>query len=212
MVLRPVNEGGVMKEEWQIIADVLQGQTHRFGELVGKYQRDLLRMVMRLISNVELSEEIVQESFIKAFKKLHLFEGKASFRSWLYQIAINTAKNKFRECKKQVVSIDNVSIAVASNSDSLLQSLDLKTLLQSEVQLLPNKQRIALILRIFEDLSFKEISHIMGCPYDTAKANYRHALMKLRRRLMDHSHLTGWNEIETHQAPEFLGFLAEAKQ
>jgi RNA polymerase sigma-70 factor, ECF subfamily len=78
-------------------------------------------------------------------------------------------------------------------------------LIQKHVEDLPFKQRTALTLRIYEDLSFKEIAEIMECPYDTAKANYRHALMRLREELQTHSDLKAWTE-------EVGGFFMEVER
>ena len=79
---------------------------------------------------------------------------------------------------------------------------DLKKRIRLEVEKLPEKQRIALTLRVFEDLSFKEIAAIMECPYDTAKANYRHALLKLRERLEQEDTLQAWSVFENRLPTE----------
>jgi RNA polymerase sigma-70 factor (ECF subfamily) len=136
----------------------------------------------------------VQESFIKAYQNIDSFEGRSSFKSWLYQIAVNTAKNCLRAKKGEAVKLDAVQIAVDGQAHNALEQMDLKELVQKYVDILPEKQRTALVLRIFEDLSFKEIARIMDCPYDTAKANYRHAIMKLRHQFAEDQFLKDWEE------------------
>ena len=96
------------------------------------------------------------------------------------QISVNTAKNKLRERKRVTTDIDSVQIAVGAIAETSLVNSALSKEIQEEIDKLPTKQRTALILRVYEDLSFKEIADIMECPYDTAKANYRHALIKLK--------------------------------
>jgi RNA polymerase sigma-70 factor (ECF subfamily) len=151
-----------------------------------------------------LAEDIVQESFIKAFQKIHLFEGRSSFKSWLFQIALNTAKNRFRERTMDLVNIEDTHLGIDPGAEKGMVQNDMKRRIREEVDSLPEKQRIALTLRVFEDLSFKEIAEIMGCPYDTAKANYRHALLKLRERL---------EEGEAREAVEgFEGFFSLADE
>jgi RNA polymerase sigma-70 factor (ECF subfamily) len=81
-----------------------------------------------------------------------------------------------------VVSIEATTIAIRARCEGVLEENDLKVLLQKEVDKLPERQKLALNLRVFEEMSFKEVADVMGCPYDTAKANYRHALMKLRHQ------------------------------
>lgn len=172
-----------MKSDIELVLEVKQGNRRAFSELVQRHQRSLLRLSLRFTREQSLAEDIVQESFIKAFQKIDLFEGRASFKSWLFQIALNTAKNKFRERSHDMVNIEDVNLGVDPGAEADMVQADIKKAIRAEVDRLPEKQRMALTLRIFEDLSFKEIAQIMGCPYDTAKANYRHALLKLRERL-----------------------------
>lgn len=140
------------------------------------------------------AEDVVQESFIKAFEKLSSFEGRSSFKSWLFQIAVNTARNKLREHRYEMTDIDNVHLSVGAVAETALVHGAVADLLQTEVEKLPDRQRVALVLRVYEDLSFHEIAEIMECPYDTAKANYRHALMKLRQTFEKRRELKTWTD------------------
>lgn len=178
-----------MRSDVELVFEVKQGNKNAFSELVQRHQRGLLRLTLRYTREQALAEDIVQDSFIKAYRKIDLFEGRSSFKSWLYQIAMNTAKNRFRERQMNQVNIDDLRMGVEPGAEVELIRSDMKTRLRAEVEKLPDKQRTALSLRIFEDLSFKEIAEIMDCPYDTAKANYRHALLKLRDRLLNQNDL-----------------------
>ncbi len=201
-----------MKADIEIIEAVKSGHRAAFSELVIRYQRPLLRLVMRFSKDQSVAEDIVQDSFIKAYKKLHTFEGRSSFKSWLFQIGVNTAKNKLRDKSSDFMNIEDVHLGVAGNLDSNLMHQDLSEMIRSEVDRLPDKQRTALKLRIFEDLSFKEIAKIMDCPYDTAKANYRHALMKLKERVERNKQLKTWSEKEMSHFFEVRGRLVEVEQ
>lgn len=172
-----------MKSDIELVQAVKDGDRKAFSELVQRHQRSLLRLTLRFTREQSLAEDVVQESFLKAYQKIHLFEGRASFKSWLFQIALNTAKNKFRERGQDTVNIDDTHLGIDPGAETGMVRGAMQKRIRDEVDRLPEKQRIALSLRIFEDLSFKEIAQIMGCPYDTAKANYRHALLKLRERL-----------------------------
>jgi RNA polymerase sigma-70 factor (ECF subfamily) len=92
-----------------------------------------------------------------------------------------------------VIGTEGMDMAVEGESESRMMALDVRGLLQIEIARLPDRQRTALSLRIFEDLSFKEIAELMDCPYDTAKANYRHALLKLKERLEGNAMLKTWS-------------------
>ena len=166
---------------------------------------------MRFTREQTLAEDVTQEAFIKAYQKIATFEGRSSFKSWLYQIAMNTAKNRFRERKFDTVSVESdhlsqLAVDAAMSAETGMAQADSRRLIQLEVARLPEKQRMALTLRVFEDLSFKEIAQIMDCPYDTAKANYRHALLKLRERFEEDEFLSHgletWKEIDYVQNRE----------
>lgn len=138
---------------------------------------------MRYVHDIFLAEDIVQESLLKAFEKLASFQFRSAFKSWLYRITINTAKNSLRS-QKPTVSINKVQIEV---DDECEESLIDKQLLQQATKLiedLPAKQKEALKLRVFSDLSFQEVADELDCPYDTAKANYRHGLIKLQEKMV----------------------------
>ena len=177
-----VENGKALTMSDRQLVDLIQnGETSVFSELVKRHQCSLLRLCMRLLKDQSLAEDVVQESFVKAYQKIHLFEGRSSFKSWLYQIALNTGKNKLRVGQKIFLDIEKTHLSVAPEAEVRLFQQDTRILLAKEIEKLPHKQKKALFLRIYEDLSFKEIAQIMQCPYDTAKANYRHGLMKLRK-------------------------------
>ena len=186
----------------ELVEKVRGGERKAFSELVKRHQRGLLRMSLRFVKDMDNAEDVVQESFIKAFQKLNSFEGRSSFKSWLYQITVNTARNKLRENKRDTTDLEDVQIGVNAVAESSLIQVAVAEMLQTEVDKLPFKQKTALVLRIYEDLSFNEIADIMGCPYDTAKANYRHAVMKLKQVFEGQSDLQNFSEL-------WNGYMAE---
>lgn len=192
----------LIKTDLELVEEVKAGNRRSFSEIVKRHQKGLLRMCLRFVKDLDTAEDVVQESFIKAYEKLHSFEGRASFKSWLFQIAVNSARNRIRDSRRNMIDIENVQLAVGAEAESGLVHNSIAEILQEEVGRLPDRQRTALVLRIYEDLSFKEIAEIMECPYDTAKANYRHALMRLRERFEEQQDLKIWTE-------EVGGFLGE---
>lgn len=184
----------ILKTDIQLIEEVRSGQRASFSELVKRHQRGILRLSMRFVKDMDVAQDVVQEAFIKAYEKLNLFEGRASFKSWLYQIAVNTARNKLRENRYDFSNIDDVHLSVSATAENVLVHAAVSEILQSEVDRLPFKQKTALVLRVYEDMSFAEIAEVMDCPYDTAKANYRHALLKLKEIFETQSELKKWTE------------------
>ena len=176
---------GFMKADLDLVRDVKAGDRPAFSELVRRHQKSLYRLALRFTRDHGTAEDIVQESFVKAYQKINTFEERSSFKSWLFRIAINTCKNKLRSVGQQDVDIQDVHVSVPASMETDLQFKQVQHFISSEVQKLPDRQRIALTLRVFEDLSFQEIAQIMVCPYDTAKANYRHAILKLKKVLTD---------------------------
>lgn len=189
----------------EIVLKVKSGERSYFSVLVRRHQRCLLRITQRFLKDINLAEDVVQESLIKAFERIHTFEARSSFRSWLIQIAINTAKNKIRDRREEATDIDSIPIAVSAIAETHLVHGAVAQFIQKYIDELPMKQKTALTLRIYEDLSFKEIAEIMDCPYDTAKANYRHALLRLREELKNQKDLKLWSE-------EFGGLSSEGER
>jgi RNA polymerase sigma-70 factor (ECF subfamily) len=186
----------------ELVEKVKGGDKKAFSTLVRRHQQGLMRLSLRFMKDVDAAEDVVQESLIKSYERLASFEGRSSFKSWLYQIAINTAKNKLRDRRDDMKDIDDVQLGVAAEAETSLVHTAVAHIIQKHVDELPFKQKTALALRIYEDLSFKEIAEIMDCPYDTAKANYRHALLRLREELQDHQELKNWSQ-------EVGGFFTE---
>jgi RNA polymerase sigma-70 factor (ECF subfamily) len=199
-----------MKSDIELVQEVKAGERKAFSELVQRHQRTLLRMILRMTREQSIAEDVVQESFIKAYQKIDLFEGRSSFKSWLFQIALNTARNRFRDKTFESVNIDDTYLGVGAGAENGLVQADIKNKIREEIDKLPEKQRIALTLRVFEDMSFKEIAVIMGCPYDTAKANYRHALLKLRERLEDSEAVAGWDQVMESEDGAWDGAMSSA--
>jgi RNA polymerase sigma-70 factor, ECF subfamily len=186
-----------MDSDHLILERVKQGDINAFSTIVQRHQKAMLFVVLRVVGDLMLAEDVVQEAFIKAFQKIESFQGRSKFKSWLFQIAINTAKNRLRSMRSDVVDIDKVSVSHAETQETDLSRMDLHRILNTEIESLPPKQKLALSLRIYDDMSFAEIAEVMDCPYDTAKANYRHALLKLRDKLGSSLDLKGWSEDRT---------------
>ena len=200
-----------LKTDIQLVEEARNGQRSSFSELVKRHQRGILRLSMRFMKDTDLAQDVVQDTFIKAYEKLNLFEGRASFKSWLYQIAVNTARNKLRESRHEFSNIDDVHLSVGATAENKLVHAAISEIIQTEVDRLPFKQKTALVLRVYEDMSFAEIAEVMECPYDTAKANYRHALLKLKETFEALSELKKWTEDVGGFFLELNGKYAEAE-
>ncbi len=170
-----------MDEDLDLIARVDAGEREAFNELVMKYQKPLYSLLYRMVSNHDDAADILQKTFIKAFTGLSSFERRSSFKTWLYQIAINLAKNVYRDRGRATyVPIDNVIIRKNPRTVESLIHKENMLILRKALGELPEKQRITLILRVQEGKKFEEVASIMKCSLGTAKANYHHAVKKLK--------------------------------
>lgn len=173
-----------MDEDLDLINRAQGGEREAFDELVLKYQKPLYSLLYRMVSDRNDAADLLQKTFIKAFTGLGGFERRSSFKTWLYQIAINLAKNVYRERAKIArVSLDDVIIKKDPRTlDSLIQK-ESRLLLRRSFADLPEKQRLTLMLRVQEGKKFEEIAKIMKCSVGTAKANYHHAVQKLKKMM-----------------------------
>ncbi len=170
-----------MDEDLDLITRTSAGDREAFNELVLKYQKPLYSLLFRMVSNQDDAADLLQKTFVKAFTGLKDFEQRSTFKTWLYQIAINLAKNVYRDRSRiEQVPIDNVVIRRNPRTVENLIAKENRRQLRSALTALPEKQRLTLLLRIQEGKKFEEIAGIMKCSTGTAKANYHHAVQKLK--------------------------------
>ena len=178
-----------MDEDLSVIARYEEGDRGAFDELVRKYQRPLYAMLYRMVSDHDDASDLLQKAFVKAFTGLSGFERRSSFKTWLYQIAINLAKNLYRDrSRAEFLSLDDVIIKRDPKTVEALINKESRTLLRRGVAALPEKQRTTVMLRVQEGKKFEEIAGIMKCSVGTAKANYHHAVQKLKGMMEEQEH------------------------
>lgn len=171
-----------MDEDLELISKTVTGDREAFNVLVIKYQKPLYSLLYRMVSSHDDAADLLQKTFVKAFTGLAAFEQRSTFKTWLYQIAINLAKNTYRDRSRNVhVSIDDVIIRRNPRTLETLITKERREQLRKALSGLPEKQRLTLLLRIQETRKFEEIAAIMKCSVGTAKANYHHAVQKLKK-------------------------------
>ncbi len=171
------------REYDQLLVERVQaGDKRAFDVLVSKYQRRLMRLVSRLVHDPAEAEDVVQETFIKAYRALRHFRGDAAFYTWLYRIGINTAKNYLvTQGRRSATSSDADAEQAESFDDgnklrdnntpeSVLASKQIAATVNAAMEVLPIELRTAIVLREIEGLSYEEISEIMACPIGTVRS------------------------------------------
>ncbi len=139
-------------------------------------------MALRYVHNEADAKDVTQRAFVRAFGALHTFRGKSSFRTWLYRIAINLSLNHLRDNRRERPSdiSDDALIVEATGAGRLIASSRSRQL-RDAVASLPPKQRMVLELRIYDELSFREVAELAGCSENAAKVNFHHAVKRLKK-------------------------------
>ena len=155
-----------------------------FNELVLQNHQKIYSLFRRMVSTHEEADDLTQETFIKVYKNFSRFKFQSSPYTWIYRIAVNTGINYLRRRKmKQYFGLDN--FPELKSSDVTEYSEERKTILRKAVAKLPAKQQMVVLLRSFQELSFKEVADITSSTENTVKVNFSHALRKLRMILQD---------------------------
>jgi RNA polymerase sigma-70 factor (ECF subfamily) len=166
----------------EFVESALRGDDDAFEELVRRYQRPIFALVIRICSSVDEAPDIVQRVFLKAYTKLRGFRRRSTFKTWLYTIAINLCRNVLRTRKRRGIheEVDDKAVSVEAGIDEELISSERKEMLGRAVEELPPKQKAVLTLRVYEEMSFREIADTMRMTENSAKVNFHHAVRRLQ--------------------------------
>lgn len=175
-----------------VLAAFRAGDRRAFDTLIRRHQRGVWRVVQRTLRNEADTADVVQQAFVRALRALPGFRGAATVRSWLYRIAINCAFSWLRDHKREVpTEPDELKDAhgevpsIEPTATQQLESQDRGEALRAAVARLPPKQKQVLELRVFDDLSFREVAELADCSENTAKVNFHYALKRLRELMAE---------------------------
>lgn len=181
VAVQPISSGN-REIDHELVLRAQRGDKRAFGLLVDKYQRKLARLLSRMVRDQSEIEDIVQESFIKAYRALPNFRGDSAFYTWLYRIGINTAKNYLVAMGRRPTVGTGVEIEDAENfedgdelrttdtPESAMATKQIAQTVNDTVASLPEELRTAITLREIEGLSYEEIATIMACPIGTVRS------------------------------------------
>jgi RNA polymerase sigma-70 factor (ECF subfamily) len=196
-----------------LVQRTLAGEQKAFELLVIKYQRRVERLIGRMVRDVDLVPDITQETFIRAYRALGQFRGDAQFYTWLYRIAVNTAKKQLLELKRdplifqsQMKSGDddetsswerelNPGVADEATPEALLASKEIAQAVMAAMDDLPEELRMAITLREIEGLSYEEIAQTLECPIGTVRSRIfraREAISNRIKPMLDHQSGKRW--------------------
>lgn len=188
-------DGSTIREEGQLIASILEGNSHEFHTLIRPYERTVYVMALTLLKNEADAEDVAQEAFLKAFRNLKNFRAESKFSTWLISITLNEARSRLR--RKSAVpmeSLDEPSDEQGHVSPALLRDwreipseaverLEVRQLLQQAVADIPLIYRETFVLRDIEELSVNETAETLGISVASVKVRLHRARMMLQKRL-----------------------------
>lgn len=181
----------------QLVARVQRGDRRAFDLLVGKYQHKILSLIGRYVQDADEVQDVAQEAFIKAYRALPGFRGESAFYTWLYRIAINTAKNhlvsRSRRPPGSDVDLDDAQYLDAAGPlreletpENRLFGDELRRIVTDALAALPEDLRAAVTLREFDGLSYEEIAEVMECPVGTVRSRIFRAREAIDRSVKEH--------------------------
>ncbi|MEO6081084.1 MAG: RNA polymerase sigma factor RpoE [Steroidobacteraceae bacterium] len=180
-----------------LVQRVQRGDKSAFDLLVRKYQHKVIKLVTRYMRDPADAEDVAQEAFIKAYRALPQFRGDSAFYTWLYRIAINTAKNAIVSRDRSPIDFDldlqnieesnsmQLRLADPETPESLLQTEEIRTTVNQAIDALPEDLRTAIVLRELEGLSYEDIAQAMECPVGTVRSRIFRAREAIDRRLSE---------------------------
>ena len=165
----------------ELVKRVQKGDKGAFDLLVLKYEQKIVNLVMRYVRDPELALDISQEAFIKAYRALPRFRGDSAFYTWLYRIAVNTAKNYLAAQRRRPMDIEldmqdpdqyglHAKLKETDTPEGLTISQELQEILERAIEALPDDLRTAIILRELDGMSYEEIAQTMECPVGTVRS------------------------------------------
>ena len=188
-----------------LVERVKRGDVRAFEMLVVKYQRRVERLIGRMVRDVDLVQDIAQESFIRAYRALPQFRGESAFYTWLYRIAVNTAKKALMDMKRDPLVSESAlrggggdendetsrvenELSDGETPEALLASKEVAAAVNAAIEALSEDLRQAITLREIEGLSYEEIAELMNCPIGTVRSRIfraREAIAARLRPLLD---------------------------
>ncbi len=180
-----MQNSSMSNEEQELVNRLKNKSTARsaFDTLMHRYGEGLYWQIRKIVLNHDDADDVLQNTFLKAWKNLHNFRGDAKLSTWLYKIAVNESINHVnKERNRQQITTDDETAAMLTErleADEYFDGEDLQLRLQKAIAALPEKQRLVFNMRYFDEMKYEQISEILGTSVGALKASYHHAVKKI---------------------------------
>ena len=187
----------VEESDLVLVKRVQRGDKSAFDLLVRKYQHKVVKLVLRYVRNPAEAEDIAQEAFIKAYRALPQFRGDSAFYTWMYRIAINTAKNSLASRDRSPIAYDldlndpeeshsvQTRLQDPDTPEGMALTEEIRGIVNSAIDALPEELKTAIVLRELDGLSYEEIAAAMECPVGTVRSRIFRAREAIDKRLRE---------------------------
>lgn len=172
-----------MQEEHQWIKDVLAGDKQAYAQIIDKYKNPLYGTILRMTRNPHDAQDLVQEAFIKVYEQLEKYEGTGSFSAWLYRVAINHCMDAFRKKSYPQSEIEEEKVIHHNHPEVIFLKKEANRQLEKLIGRLSADERMIILLRYRSELSYGEISEVLGLPLATIRNKLHRAKKKMRKEV-----------------------------
>ena len=189
----------------ELMAQCRQGDMSAFELIVRRYQDRMVNYITRVINDHHRAEDLAQEAFLRVLGSVQRYRPKGQFKNWLYLIATNLCRNELRNRNRQSTDLFSQLVLDSSDSpgdqqspvfedllsdsrylpDQLYEQKEREQAIRQQVDLLPENQRLSLVLVTYQELSYQEVSQIIGCSVSAVKSLIHRARQKLKRKLIE---------------------------
>ncbi|MDI6890756.1 MAG: sigma-70 family RNA polymerase sigma factor [Thermodesulfovibrionales bacterium] len=174
-----------MDEDIKLVERYISGDEKSIEELVMRYQKQIYGFIYRMTNDIEEAKDLTQKTFVSAINGIRGFRKEASFKTWLYQIAINTSLNHIRQSRHEEIEIEESIVGNQADALSTIIEKEKKDHIKRGLHELPERQRLAIVLRVYDGLSCGEAAKVMGCSEGAVKAHYHNGVKRLREILKE---------------------------